>query len=189
MAVFGIPVLHEDDAVRAVRAADEMQRALAELNEDLEREFSVSLTTRIGVNTGPVVAGDPSAGHSHPTSSRMPSLEPERRATTWRAGTQSAASCSCGCSGTPRSTSTRTRRRSRVLVELFEGQGDDRGSALAWEERAYAHWFRLRMKASGTAAEQALTYAKAAGIRCSRGRGPAVRAVSRPGRSGTSGAA
>jgi len=75
------------------------------------------------------------------------------------------------------------------LVELFEGLGDDRGSALAWEERAYAHWFRLRMKASGTAAEQALTYAKAAGIRCSRGRGPAVRAVSRPGRSGTSGAA
>jgi hypothetical protein len=49
------------------------------------------------------------------------------------------------------------------LVELFEGLGDDRGSALAWEERAYAHWFRLRMKASGTAAEQALTYAKAAG--------------------------
>src|SRR3970282_1369252 len=64
MAVFGIPVLHEDDAVRAVRAADEMPRALAELNGDLEREFSISLTTRIGVNTGPVVAGDPSAGQN-----------------------------------------------------------------------------------------------------------------------------
>ena len=64
MAVFGIPVVHEDDAVRAVRAAHEMQAALAELNADLEREWSVTLQTRIGVNTGPVVAGDPSAGQA-----------------------------------------------------------------------------------------------------------------------------
>ena len=64
MAVFGIPVLHEDDALRAVRAAHEMRGALAELNEEFEREFSVSLVTRIGVNTGPVVAGDPSAGQN-----------------------------------------------------------------------------------------------------------------------------
>jgi class 3 adenylate cyclase len=64
MAVFGIPVLHEDDALRAVRAADEMREALAELNVELEREWSLSLQARIGVNTGEVVAGDPSAGQN-----------------------------------------------------------------------------------------------------------------------------
>jgi class 3 adenylate cyclase/tetratricopeptide (TPR) repeat protein len=64
MAVFGIPVLHEDDALRAVRAADEMREALAELNAELEREWSLSLQARIGVNTGEVVAGDPSTGQN-----------------------------------------------------------------------------------------------------------------------------
>ncbi|MGI8616915.1 MAG: adenylate/guanylate cyclase domain-containing protein [Actinomycetota bacterium] len=62
MAVFGIPRLHEDDAVRAVRAAVGMREALASLNTDLEREHGEGLAARIGVNTGEVVAGDPSAG-------------------------------------------------------------------------------------------------------------------------------
>ena len=62
MAVFGIPRLHEDDAVRAVRAAIGMREALAALNADLEREHGEGLAARIGVNTGEVVAGDPSAG-------------------------------------------------------------------------------------------------------------------------------
>ncbi len=58
MAVFGLPTVHEDDALRAVRAAAEMQRALIELNRDLERDRGVTLTNRTGVNTGEVVAGD-----------------------------------------------------------------------------------------------------------------------------------
>jgi class 3 adenylate cyclase/tetratricopeptide (TPR) repeat protein len=62
MAVFGIPRLHEDDALRAVRAAVGMRDALATLNEDLEREHGEGLAARIGVNTGEVVAGDPAAG-------------------------------------------------------------------------------------------------------------------------------
>jgi class 3 adenylate cyclase/tetratricopeptide (TPR) repeat protein len=57
MAVFGVPVLHEDDALRAVRAAADMCKALAELNEDLKRDFGTTLLVRIGVNTGQVVAG------------------------------------------------------------------------------------------------------------------------------------
>ena len=57
MAVFGIPTLHEDDALRAVRAADGMREALEPLNKDLERDFGVRLTTRIGVNTGEVLVG------------------------------------------------------------------------------------------------------------------------------------
>jgi class 3 adenylate cyclase/tetratricopeptide (TPR) repeat protein len=62
MAVFGIPAAHEDDALRAVRAADEMGQALARLNQDLEREHRVKLAMRIGINTGEVVAGDASVG-------------------------------------------------------------------------------------------------------------------------------
>jgi len=58
MAVFGLPTIHEDDALRAVRAAHEMQAGLAALNVDLERRFGVTLTNRTGVNSGEVVTGD-----------------------------------------------------------------------------------------------------------------------------------
>jgi class 3 adenylate cyclase/tetratricopeptide (TPR) repeat protein len=57
MAVFGIPVLHEDDALRAVRAAAELRDGLGKLNEGLLREYGTTLALRIGVNTGEVVTG------------------------------------------------------------------------------------------------------------------------------------
>jgi class 3 adenylate cyclase/tetratricopeptide (TPR) repeat protein len=60
MAVFGLPRMHEDDALRAVRAAAEMREALAELNVTLRAEFGVTLENRTGVNTGEVVTGDTS---------------------------------------------------------------------------------------------------------------------------------
>ena len=62
MAVFGLPKLREDDALRAVTAALEMQTALASLNAELERGWGVTLANRTGVNTGEVVAGDVTAG-------------------------------------------------------------------------------------------------------------------------------
>jgi len=58
MAVFGLPKLHEDDALRAVRAAFDMKTSLAKLNGELERRWGVQLANRTGVNTGEVVAGD-----------------------------------------------------------------------------------------------------------------------------------
>jgi class 3 adenylate cyclase len=67
MAVFGIPELHEDDAVRAVRAAVEMREALARLNEELRRKRGVTLEVRTGVNTGEVVAGDSAEGDFYAT--------------------------------------------------------------------------------------------------------------------------
>src|SRR5688500_15101670 len=67
MAVFGVPVVHEDDALRAVRAAREMQRSLATLNDELRTRWGVELACRIGINTGEVVAGDPSTGETFVT--------------------------------------------------------------------------------------------------------------------------
>jgi len=64
MAVFGVPVAHEDDALRAVRAASEMQKRIEDLNDELGDRYSVRLEQRIGVNTGEVVAGDPAAGQA-----------------------------------------------------------------------------------------------------------------------------
>jgi class 3 adenylate cyclase/tetratricopeptide (TPR) repeat protein len=58
MAVFGIPTLHEDDALRAVRAAADMREALSALNDELERDFGVRIQARTGVNTGEVLAGE-----------------------------------------------------------------------------------------------------------------------------------
>jgi class 3 adenylate cyclase/tetratricopeptide (TPR) repeat protein len=54
MAVFGIPSVHEDDALRAVRAAAEMRVAL----ESLNRELVEPLAIRTGLATGEVVTGD-----------------------------------------------------------------------------------------------------------------------------------
>jgi class 3 adenylate cyclase/tetratricopeptide (TPR) repeat protein len=67
MAVFGIPLLHEDDALRATRAAVDMRDSLAALNEELERDRGVTIAVRIGVNTGEVVAGDPTTGQAFVT--------------------------------------------------------------------------------------------------------------------------
>ncbi len=55
VASFGVRGLHEDDALRAVRAAAAMQDALVVLNEELERGWGVRLHMRIGVNTGELV--------------------------------------------------------------------------------------------------------------------------------------
>lgn len=64
MAVFGIPHVHEDDALRAVRAAAEMRDALVLLNEDLQRDWGIVIQVRTGVNTGEVVTEHGDVGHA-----------------------------------------------------------------------------------------------------------------------------
>jgi len=56
MAVFGAPMEREDDAERAIRAAQEMMQALGAMMAGMpeERKFSI----RMGINTGKVVAGN-----------------------------------------------------------------------------------------------------------------------------------
>ena len=57
MAVFGSPLAHEDDALRAARAAVEVRDAVARLDEEVARDLGVSLQVRIGLATGEVLAG------------------------------------------------------------------------------------------------------------------------------------
>src|SRR3954468_7381469 len=54
MAIFGAPVAHEDDAERAIRAALEMHKAIAEIDPEL--------ALRVGINTGDVLAGSVAGG-------------------------------------------------------------------------------------------------------------------------------
>ena len=64
VAVFGIPALHEDDALRAARTAVEMREAIAPLNDELDARWGVRIQIRTGIATGEVLAsaeaGEPS---------------------------------------------------------------------------------------------------------------------------------
>jgi class 3 adenylate cyclase len=62
MGVFGIPTLHEDDALRAARAALELQNLLARDDGATTTMPRDRLAIRIGLNTGDVIVGDPSSG-------------------------------------------------------------------------------------------------------------------------------
>ncbi len=83
MALFGAPIAHEDHAQRACYAALEMQRAVSELSADLRRTDGISLSTRIGINSGDVVVGSigeagsmeyTAVGHTVGMAQRMESL-------------------------------------------------------------------------------------------------------------------
>jgi len=67
MAVFGVPQTHEEDALRAVRAARDLREALIALNSELSREHGLELRVRIGINTGEVLTGDAAAGQPFAT--------------------------------------------------------------------------------------------------------------------------
>ena len=62
MAIFGVPTVHEDDALRACRAAVEINRRLSEVEPQIRADLGVAIEWRMGINTGPVVAGDMASG-------------------------------------------------------------------------------------------------------------------------------
>jgi DNA-binding SARP family transcriptional activator len=69
MAVFGVPHAHEDDALRALRAAVDMRSELTTLNKELARENIAPLELRIGVSSGEVFVADPAGGRTLVTGS------------------------------------------------------------------------------------------------------------------------
>ncbi len=64
MCVFGVPRVHEDDPLRACRAAIGLRDAVEAMNAELIRDLGAGVQIRTGVNTGEVVAGDPALGSS-----------------------------------------------------------------------------------------------------------------------------
>lgn len=60
LALFGAPVAHQDDAVRAVRAALALRESIARYAAEIGPAYGIELAARVAVNTGPVVvpAGD-----------------------------------------------------------------------------------------------------------------------------------
>src|SRR5262245_1742063 len=71
MAAFGIPQQHEDDALRAVRAATDLRQAITGLNEDLQRDHGVAIQIRTAINTGEVVAGQSTGDEPFATGSAI----------------------------------------------------------------------------------------------------------------------
>jgi adenylate cyclase len=64
MAVFGAPVTHEDDPLRAVRAGLAMQAAMTEVNERIAAEIDTDFLLRVGINSGEVLAGRVGDGYT-----------------------------------------------------------------------------------------------------------------------------
>ena len=58
MALFGVPQAHEDDPVRAIKAAREIHAAVNAISSKLEEKIGQSLEMHSGINTGLVVTGD-----------------------------------------------------------------------------------------------------------------------------------
>ncbi|MBW1945402.1 MAG: AAA family ATPase, partial [Deltaproteobacteria bacterium] len=64
MAVFGVPSAHEDDPIRAIRAAMEIHAQVEGLSPEVEGKIGQALSMHSGINTGLVVTGqvDPDKG-------------------------------------------------------------------------------------------------------------------------------
>ena len=78
MAVFGVPLAHEDDPERAVRVALRIQAAVEELNDAQE---GLGMAVRIGINSGEAIVttggrGERIVGHVVNTASRLESVAP-----------------------------------------------------------------------------------------------------------------
>jgi DNA-binding SARP family transcriptional activator/tetratricopeptide (TPR) repeat protein len=63
MAVFGVPQAHEDDALRAARAALELQTEIGARSDELEHDKRGGIELRVALETGEVLAGADEAGH------------------------------------------------------------------------------------------------------------------------------
>ena len=57
MALFGVPGAHEDDPIRAIKAAREIQNYVEALSPEIENKIGQPISMHSGINTGRVVTG------------------------------------------------------------------------------------------------------------------------------------
>ena len=58
MAIFGVPQAHEDDPIRAIKAAREIHQLLDTISPEVEKRIGQSISMHTGINTGLVVTGE-----------------------------------------------------------------------------------------------------------------------------------
>lgn len=58
LAVFGVPIPHDDDALRAVRAAREIQQQVRDINQERVRQSRIPIEVGIGITSGEVICGN-----------------------------------------------------------------------------------------------------------------------------------
>jgi hypothetical protein len=58
MALFGVPKAHEDDPVRAIRAAKEIHAVVQAISPEIEKKVGNPISMHTGINTGLVVTGE-----------------------------------------------------------------------------------------------------------------------------------
>ncbi len=58
MAIFGVPQSHEDDPVRAIKAAREIHQLVESISPEIENRIGQSISMHTGINTGLVVTGE-----------------------------------------------------------------------------------------------------------------------------------
>jgi class 3 adenylate cyclase/tetratricopeptide (TPR) repeat protein len=62
MAIFGVPKAHEDDPIRAIRAAREIHRLVKSMSHEIEGKIEQPVSMHTGINTGLVVTGEVNVG-------------------------------------------------------------------------------------------------------------------------------
>jgi class 3 adenylate cyclase len=58
MAIFGVPRAHEDDPVRAIRAAREIHEMVDAMSPEVEDKIGQGISMHSGIHTGLVVTGE-----------------------------------------------------------------------------------------------------------------------------------
>ncbi|WP_309717070.1 adenylate/guanylate cyclase domain-containing protein, partial [Armatimonas sp.] len=64
LVYFGYPVAHEDDARRALRSSLQILQAIEAINPQIQQKYGVTVSVRIGIHTGLVIAGEMGAGET-----------------------------------------------------------------------------------------------------------------------------
>ena len=58
MAIFGVPQAHEDDPIRAIKAAREIHQLVDAISPEVEKKIGQPISMHTGINTGLVVTGE-----------------------------------------------------------------------------------------------------------------------------------